>query len=147
MKNNDVLLKQNNELFFYTMIEDKIFILDSENGQYYWFNETASQLWCWLEKPISAAQLTQKLLKNANSQAVISNHSIESWINDALAKNLICIYQDNDCNITEGLLSATVKDGDIKHINFTPPKTYSLEANSIHGASNEFQTDNFETGS
>lgn len=147
VKKNDVLLKRNNELCFYTMIEDRIFVLDSENGQYYWFNETASQLWTWLEKPISAAQLTQRLLQNANSQTVISNHSIEDWINDALAKNLLCIHEDNVCNTTEGLLPTTVRDGYIQHINVTPPKTYSLEPSSIHGGPSEFQTDNFETGS
>jgi hypothetical protein len=145
MKNSDVVLKQNNGLCFYTVIDDRVFVLDSENGQYFWFNETASQLWCWLEKPMSSAQLTQQLLKNANPQTVISNHNIEDWINDALAKNLLCIYEDDDCNTTEGLLPATVEG--IKHINFTPPKTYSLEARNIHGASDEFQTDNFETGS
>lgn len=146
--NNDVLLKQNTEFCFYTKIEDRIFILDSVKGQYYWFNETASQLWGWFEKPISAGQLTRQFLQNADSQNVISNHSIEKWINDALAKNLLCIYENNACNTTEELPSI-VRDGYINHINFTslPPETYSLEACSIHGVSNEFQTDNFETGS
>lgn len=147
MKNRDVLLKQNNGFCFYTVIDDQVFVLDSESGQYFWFNETASQLWCWLEKPMTAVQLTQQLLKKANPQTVISNHHIDDWINDALAKNLLCLYEDDDCNTMAGLLPATVEDIYIKHINVTPPQTYALDARNIHGASNEFQTDNFETGS
>ena len=147
MKNSDVLLKQKNELCLHTVIDDWVFVLNCKNDQYYWFNETASQLWSWLEKPMSSAQITQQLLKNVNPPTVISNHNIEGWINDALAKNLICIYEDDDCNTTDGLLPASVEDMYIKHINFTPPKTYSLEARNIHGSSNEFHTDNFETGS
>lgn len=147
MKNSFVLLKQNDRFCFYTTIEDRVFVLDSENGQYYWFNETASQLWRWLERPISSAQLAQQILRNANLQSVISRHNIDDWISDALEKNLLCIYEDDDYDATEGFLSPTVEDLNVTHINFTPPKTYSLEASSIHGASNEFQTDNFETGS
>lgn len=44
MKNSVVFLKQNNGLCFYTAIDEWVFVLDSENGQCYWFNETASQL-------------------------------------------------------------------------------------------------------
>lgn len=146
VKNKDILLKQNNE-FFYTTIEDQVFVLDSEKGQYYWFNETASQLWFWLEKPISVDHLTQQLLQNIHSETEISPNNIESWVNDALAKNLLCIYEDKDCHIMDGLLSATIKDGYAKHLDFTPPKTYSLDARNIHGTSSQFHTDNFETGS
>lgn len=147
MKNTDVLLKQNDERCFYTRIEDRIFVLEREKGQYYWFNETASQLWSWLEKPISVVQLTQQLLQHTHSQTVMSHHSIERWIEDALAKNLLCVFEDNHCNTTDGVLLDSSIDGYIKHGRFTPPKTHTLEVANIHGASNEFQTDNFETGS
>ncbi len=142
-----ILFKKNNQTCFDATIENNVFILESETGQYYWFNETASILWNSLEKPKSLQQLASILFNlNPDLTFLTIEYHIKQWIKEAIKKNLIYLSTENAEHTTLNFLSAE-DNRYINPINFIPPKTHSLDCNNIQGTASSFNTDNFQTGS
>ena len=69
--------------------EDKIVLLHINNGEYYNFNTTASDLWRWLAKPHSIDQLVKRLTDKYDCSADACRPDICSWLTEAHQKRLI----------------------------------------------------------
>lgn len=74
-----------------TEFEGKIVLLHIENGEYYNFNETGSDLWNWLEEVKTLEQLLTLITEKYSVTAEECRQDIITWLNEALARKLIKI--------------------------------------------------------
>lgn len=72
-----------------TDFEDKIVLLHIENGEYYNFNETGSDLWRWLQAEHSLEALAKKLSNKYDCTTEECMPDITDWVNQCLSKKLI----------------------------------------------------------
>ncbi|MBQ0772509.1 MAG: PqqD family protein [Sphingomonadales bacterium] len=77
------------EAVIFTDIEDKIVMLNVENGAYYDFDSIASHIWRKLEKPISVAQLCADLCEEFEVDADSFRADSLAFLDDLMARNLI----------------------------------------------------------
>jgi len=74
-----------------TEFEGKIVLLHIENGEYYNFNETGSDLWNWLVQEQTLEQLLTLIAEKYSITAEECRQDIITWLNEALARKLIKI--------------------------------------------------------
>lgn len=72
-----------------TDFDGKAILLHIENGEYYNFNETATDLWGWLKAKQSPYDLASKLSNKYNCTPEECLPDVLTWINTLLAKNLV----------------------------------------------------------
>ncbi|TXI92895.1 MAG: PqqD family protein [Neisseriales bacterium] len=74
-----------------TEFEGKIVLLHIENGEYYNFNETGSDLWNWLVEVKTLEQLLTLITEKYSVTVEECRQDIITWLNEALARKLIKI--------------------------------------------------------
>ncbi len=74
-----------------TEFEGKIVLLHIENGEYYNFNETGSDLWNWLVEVKTLEQLLTLITEKYSVTEEECRQDIITWLNEALARKLIKI--------------------------------------------------------
>jgi hypothetical protein len=77
-----------------TDFEGNIVLLHIENGQYYNFNDSGSDLWRWLEQPKTLDELVALIQEKYAVEAENCRPDILVWLNDAKSKSLIEILAD-----------------------------------------------------
>lgn len=74
-----------------TEFEGKIVLLHIENGEYYNFNETGSDLWNWLVEVKTLEQLLTLITEKYSVTVEECRQDIITWLNEGLARKLIKI--------------------------------------------------------
>lgn len=74
-----------------TDFEDKIVLLHIENGEYYNFNETGSDLWRWLKTAHSVHSLADKISSKYDCTVKECLPDVIIWLEECLAKQLVKI--------------------------------------------------------
>lgn len=74
-----------------TDFEDKIVLLHIENGEYYNFNETGSDLWRWLKAEHAVHSLVNKVSEKYDCTVEECLPDVIAWVNECLAKQIIKI--------------------------------------------------------
>lgn len=77
-----------------TDFEGNIVLLHIENGQYYNFNDSGSDLWRWLEQPKTLDELVALIQEKYAVETENCRPDILVWLNDAKSKNLVEILAD-----------------------------------------------------
>lgn len=72
-----------------TDFDGKAILLHIENGEYYNFNETATDLWEWLKDGQSPYDLASKLSNKYNCTVEECLPDILTWVNTLLEKNIV----------------------------------------------------------
>ena len=91
MINKDTIIIRIETNIAETDFEDKIVLLDIENGEYYNFNETGSDLWRWLKDPHSINELAVQISEKYDCSIEECTPDIMEWINLVLDKKLLKI--------------------------------------------------------
>lgn len=123
-------------------------LLHLEDGKYHCMNATASLLWAWLNEPISAYSLHQRLIGALGYHPNNADTDIFQWVNDALANKLLELVSDRDAqpSAVPSSLEEHMTPRSIAH--YSSPKTVLFDVLTLtQGNSTDFQTDNLETGS
>lgn len=85
----NVVLKRMDEDVAETELDDKIVLLHIENGEYYNFNVTGSDLWRWLGASSSAHDLALKMANKYDCSVDACLPDILSWVNELLDKKIV----------------------------------------------------------
>lgn len=72
-----------------TDIENKIVLLHIENGEYYNFNDTSSDLWQALKEPKQISSLATMLVEKYDCTLAEAEADIIEWLKDMLNKGLV----------------------------------------------------------
>lgn len=91
MIDQNVVLIRINEDIAETDFEGKVVLLHIENGAYYNFNVTGSDLWRWLEQENSAYDLAIKISQKYDCSVEECLPDVLSWIDDVLDKKIVKI--------------------------------------------------------
>jgi hypothetical protein len=122
-------------------------LLHLEDGKYHCMNATASLLWAWLDEPISALSLHQRLVRELGYHPTHADTEIFQWINDAVANKLLELVSPS---AFEGPVAMAEQSMDNKQpiMHYCSPKTTLFDVLTLTQGNNaDFQTDNLETGS
>jgi hypothetical protein len=76
-----------------TDFENKIVLLHIENGEYYNFNETGSDLWHWLSDEHTIQQLAEMIANKYDCTTKGCLPDVIAWVNDVVDKKLIKIIE------------------------------------------------------
>lgn len=74
-----------------TEFEGKIVLLHIENGEYYNFNQTGSDLWNYLAEPRSLDELVKLIEEKYSITAENCQTDILLWLESAISKKLLKI--------------------------------------------------------
>lgn len=74
-----------------TDYEDKIVLLHIENGEYYNFNDTGSDLWRALSSPKKVGELVDLIVSLYECTAEQCTPDVHKWLNDTMSKGLVTI--------------------------------------------------------
>ena len=72
-----------------TDFEDKVVLLHIENGEYYNFNKTATDMWGWLKDKQSPRDLARKLSDKYNCTVEECLPDVLAWTKSLLEKNVL----------------------------------------------------------
>lgn len=72
-----------------TEVEGNVVLLHIENGQYYNFNKTGSDLWNGLAQPLSMNELVKLIVDKYSITTDDCQKDILVWLNDAFEHKLI----------------------------------------------------------
>jgi len=145
-------LKRNNEDIIHTQLADEILALHIKTGKVYQWNEAALNVWDLLVTPQSAHSLMQ-LLYPTVAALPETEQALLAWLNEAADKDFLYHLPpsfepiESPAYSPQTTTSLPLMDG--KNAGMLPCfiTSFSLSSSMIQGSSDNFQTDNFQTGS
>lgn len=147
-------LQRNENEVFETEFDGRLFVLQSEKWQMHHLNEVATEIWRLLDTPQSTNSLVNKLYCTETSLLPPSfADALLKWLQKAVDNGLLCL-SSNNIDLSQKYLdtnTSSVEFSEMSNISdFKIPlfiESCNLSPQLIQGNGEDFQTDNFQTGS
>ena len=95
MNHLQLLIGRSPEVCYTQINHDEIVVLNPIDGNFYHLNESAVDLWLFLDIPKTPAALAQMLADKYMGQIKGYQQDVKEWVEDTRQKGLLTIHQIN----------------------------------------------------